>query len=105
MDARLDAPTGGSAFAPGADVRLTATVLTDGAPPVKHVLRVEVFHPDGTPALEYTANHRADQGKLDIVIPLDWNPPAGAWKVVVTDVVSRSHADLRFDVAPAGSPR
>ena len=49
--------------------------------------------------------HRADQGKLDIVIPLDWNPPAGAWKVVVTDVVSRSHADLRFDVAPAGSPR
>ena len=105
VDARLDAPTGGSAFAPGADVRLTATVLTDGAPPVKHVLRVEVFHPDGTPALEYTANHRADQGKLDIVIPLDWNPPAGAWKVVVTDVVSRSHADLRFDVAPAGSPR
>lgn len=96
-------PTG-SGFPGGTDVRVTATVRTSGAPAVRHVLRVEVFQPDNTLALAHTANHRADDGKLEVVIPLALNAAPGSWRVVVTDVVSRCRAETLFDVTPANIP-
>jgi hypothetical protein len=101
LDAAVEPPAGGG-FPAGADVRLTAQVRAEGGQPGLHVFRVEVFHPDGTPAEAYTANHRATDGRLALVIPLDLAPQPGTWKAVVTDVVSRSRAEAPFQVAGGG---
>jgi len=98
LDAVVELPAGVS-FAAGVDVKLKATLQAEGGQPGLHIFRVEVFQPDGSLAEAYTANHRAVDGRLSLMIPLDLAPPPGTWKAVVTDIASRSQAIVPFTVS------
>lgn len=96
---KIDRPQPEFAFPPGSDVRVHAQVLPDSGKPLRHVLRFEVYRPDGQLARAYSANFRADAGALDRTIPLGYNAMPGQWKIVATDIASQVRAVARFEVA------
>lgn len=94
----VDRPNAEFVFSPGADVRVRAAVQPAQAKPVLHVFRVEVYSPSGGLEEAYTANYRGVDGRLDSIIPLGHNAAEGTWRVVVTDVATRTRSAVHFEV-------
>ncbi|MCG3179915.1 MAG: hypothetical protein BIFFINMI_02265 [Phycisphaerae bacterium] len=53
-----------------------------------HVVRVDVYQPDGTWCYWYSDSVVAAGGEARLAIPLAFNDPAGRWKVTVRDTVT-----------------
>ena len=85
-------------FGPGADVKVDAEVKVDSGKPVLHVFRVEVLDPNGEFAEAYSANHRAENGRLNVTVPLGLDPTPGTWKVTFTDIASQMRSAASFEV-------
>jgi hypothetical protein len=83
---------------PGDRVEYSAKVRAGGARPVRHVLRIEVFGPDGKKRPLYSGNvdARAGAGKGRFTLAL--NDQKGRWRVVATDVFSGVKADRTWTV-------
>jgi hypothetical protein len=85
--------TSGDTVKPGTDVPYTVKIIPQGgAKPVLHVVRIEVFRPDGTRFDGFCANLTATKGECSGRLPLALDDPAGKWTVVATDVISGKSA-------------
>jgi len=81
---KVDQPPPGK---PGVDIPITATILAD-AQPGRHVVRLEVSDPAGTPSSTYSYDVEAPNGVARFHIPLALNDPTGVWKIKCTDVAT-----------------
>jgi len=77
---------------PGELVSYRVKVQTGGARPVRHVVKVEVFGPDGKKPL-YCRNLDTQAGIAEGQFRLALNDPAGPWRLVATDVFSAANAE------------
>ena len=82
----------------GDAIAFIANVLTDGPEAGMHILHVELIDPDGEVAEVYAHNARAENGALNVSIPLSFNEKCGQWTIAVTDVASGQNAQATFDV-------
>ena len=88
--------TGGRA--PGEVVKYQAKVAAGRARPVRHVLKVEVFGPDGEKRHLYSGNVDAPAGNVKGSVQLSLNDAKGTWQIVVTDVFSGETAEKSWTV-------
>jgi hypothetical protein len=63
-------------------------IQTSGTDPGLHVVRIELFDPDGKPAKMYALKALAKGGKYTGSIPLGLDDKVGDWKISACDVVS-----------------
>jgi hypothetical protein len=88
---RLSAPAEAKA---GRVLRVEGAIQpAGGVAPELHSVRVEAFRPDGSRFDGFCANLLTDRGGFAHEMPLALDDPAGAWKVVATDVISRRSAE------------
>jgi hypothetical protein len=78
--------------------RLTAKLHLDtgGANPAGRVVRVQWFRPDGTEAMPYRACLTLAGPAAETTVTTALNDPAGAWKVVATDVATGTSGKRGF---------
>lgn len=71
----------------GADAHIAATLKTTGAAPGRHVIRIDVYRPDGRRLwpMYKLETHAAG---ATLTLPIAFNDAPGTWRVVATDVVS-----------------
>jgi hypothetical protein len=87
-----------TAYHPGDEIRYRTTVAVDRGEPGDHVLRLDVYCPDGNPVRHYSNNVLAAGGRYDGAIPLALNDKAGVWRLQVTDVTTNASASTTVDV-------
>ena len=61
----------------------------------RHAIRIEAARPDGTAARFWTQNVLVDRGPVEIVLPVAWNDPTGAWSLTFRDVFGSETAITR----------
>ena len=67
----------------------------------RHVLRLEVFAPDGAAQPALGANIEAVDGAATHALPLALNSAAGTWKITARDVASGATGKALFEVIPS----
>ena len=82
---------------PGVQAPIQAKVIAAGAVG-RHILRMDVYEPDGRLSRAYSANLVAPAGQYAGVIPTALNEKPGRWRVVVRDVITGLKAEGRYDV-------
>jgi hypothetical protein len=98
----LDAP---ATAVPGDVLAYTCGVRdTDGHPRPGHVIRIQVFGPDGKERPYYGAMLSGEHSEQSGRIPLALNDPAGEWKVRATDVISGVAVSASALVSPPALP-
>ena len=70
------------------ELRYEIAVAPSAGDPEDHVLRIEVFGPDGKARDFYAANIFAEKGEAKGAIQIALSDPPGTWKIVARDVVS-----------------
>jgi hypothetical protein len=61
----------------------------------RHAIRIEATRPDGSPARFWKQNVLVDRSVVEIVLPVAWNDPAGAWSLTFRDVFGGETAVTR----------
>ncbi|MFM7519741.1 MAG: hypothetical protein ACKO9B_04635 [Planctomycetota bacterium] len=61
----------------------------------RHAIRIEAVRPDGTAARFWAQNVICDRAPVEIVLPVAWNDPSGAWSVTFRDVFGSETAVTR----------
>jgi hypothetical protein len=61
----------------------------------RHAIRIEAARPDGSPARFWAQNVIVDRAPVEIVLPVAWNDPSGAWIVTFRDVFGSETAVTR----------
>ena len=82
----------------GQTVAYRIGVQAGGDEPGDHIIRVEVYDPQGRLCRHYCRNLSAAGGQGQGQIDLALNEPLGNWKVRATDVVSGTVAETVFEV-------
>ncbi|MHB9026333.1 MAG: beta-galactosidase [Armatimonadota bacterium] len=72
----------------GQEAALEFSIKTDGGAPVKHVVHLDVYQPDGRLNYSYSRNYVFTGGEWTGTLPLALNDPAGRWTIKARDVVS-----------------
>jgi hypothetical protein len=85
-------------YRPGENIRYRASVTVSKGNAADHVLRLEVYHPDGERVPCYSKNVLAVNGRFEDSLPLALNEKAGSWNLKVTDVTTRVSKAVRFQV-------
>jgi hypothetical protein len=85
-------------YRPGEEVKYKAAVAVSKGKAGDHVLRLEVFDPDGRLVPCYTKNVLAASGRYDDSVPLVLNEKAGPWTIKVTDVTTKVSKSAAFEV-------
>jgi hypothetical protein len=98
--ALLDRSSEARVFVQGDTVMVKSRLVPDKGKAGLHVLRFQVFSPDGKECKAYAINLRAEGGVAERSIPLALDEPPGTYRVLVTDIASRVQAAAHFDVAP-----
>ena len=78
-------------------VRL-AVKTAGGGEIARHVLRVDVLWPDGSPRTYYSRNLDTVAGKAEMTIPLALNDARGTWRVRVKDIATGTTTEKTFKV-------
>lgn len=87
------------AAAAGEIARFNVSVAPEAARNETHVLRYRLIDPAGAEAKVYRGVARTDDnGIAAIEIPFALNDPAGAWRIVVTDIASGVEAEAIFEL-------
>jgi hypothetical protein len=73
--------------------------VSDGEP-VKHVVHLDVFRPDGSRYYSYSRNFTFHGGRWPGGVPLALNDPPGRWTIRARDVVSGMTAEATVEVRP-----
>ena len=84
---------------PGAAVTYEAKVDTGSAKPAGHVVKIEVFGPDGKERGAYSRNIGAPEGTGVGEFRLALNDPKGQWRLVASDVFSGAAAEKTWKVS------
>jgi len=79
--------------AQGGRVKCRISLQTEG----RHVVRFEVFNPDGNLVPWYSRNVNLMEEKADAIIPFAQNDPRGKWQFKATDVATGSSAVLFYN--------
>jgi len=82
----------------GRRLNIRAAIKTKGALPGEHVLRVTCFGPRGEPLPHYSRSVFAPAGSGSTWIPLAFNDPPGAYRIVVRDVLSGVESQVSVNV-------
>jgi len=82
----------------GDPVVCQATVKAVGRQPLRHVLKVEVFGPDGGKRPLYSRNIDAPRGVGAHTFWFALNDATGKWRILVTDVFSGAQAEKTWTV-------
>lgn len=61
----------------------------------RHAIRLSATRPDGTAAAFWEQNLIVDRGPVDIMLPVAFNDPPGAWSVTFRDVFGSETAVTR----------
>lgn len=80
----------------GEVVTFSTEVRTEGAPPGRHVLRVDVLNPTGELVPLYCYNLEAPDGKGRGQIFLALNDPPGKWRIMLRDVATGTKSEAGF---------
>jgi len=88
--------TGGSA--PGRAMKYQVKVSAGRARPVRHVIKVEVFGPNGKKQSLYSGNVDTAAGIAKGSVQLALNDAKGTWRIVATDVFSGESAEKTWKV-------
>ena len=83
---------------PGEAVKYQAKVTAGRALPVRHVLKVEAFGPDGEKRHLYSGNVDAPAGSSKGSVQFSLNDAKGRWRIAVTDVFSGETAEKSWTV-------
>ena len=83
---------------PGAVMRYTVNLESDGQKPGLHVFRIEVFGPDGKPRAHYGAKLLAEQGRAEGELRLALNDAPGKWTLRASDIATRRTGACNFQV-------
>lgn len=86
-------------YHPGDKVRYQASVTVSKGTAGDHVLRIEVYNPDGEIVSCYSKNVLAVKGLFEDSLPLALNEKAGSWTLKVTDVTTSMSKSVRFQVS------
>ena len=81
----------------GTDLPLTFRIKTTGTP-VKHVVHLDVWRPDGSYAYALSRNFVFSNGTWNGALPLALNDPPGKWRIVAREVVSGLTSEYRVRV-------
>jgi hypothetical protein len=67
----------------------------------KHLLRMEILNPEGKPLAYYSKNIAAENGNFSIDIVLGLNEPAGAYRMLIRDLITgiTAEAELQKDTS------
>lgn len=71
-------------------------IKTSRAYPGDHVVRIEVYDPQGRLAEHYSSNRLTKAGALTISLPLALNDSIGQWRLKVTEVASGISSEKTF---------
>jgi hypothetical protein len=88
----------------GSDVKLQARIVDASGQPVTAVvpLRLEISDPSGRRA-EFSGNHAAVNGLLDLTLHIASNDAPGTWQVHASELASRQEATAYMRVAAGGN--
>ena len=82
-------------------ITFQATVTNDqNAPGGNHVLRIELYRPDGTLAEHYCKNVTAPAAVYTGSIPLALNETPGIWQLKAIDVISKKETVTPLRIIP-----
>ncbi|HEY3415334.1 MAG TPA: hypothetical protein VGM23_00490, partial [Armatimonadota bacterium] len=82
----------------GQGVPLEFSLKVSNGTPVKHVVHLDVYKPDGSYHYSYSRNFVFTHGKWTGVLPLALNDPSGRWTVKAREVVSGLTAEATVQV-------
>lgn len=92
-----DVEMNSDSIAPGKEVKVKVGIKGDGELG-DHVLRVEIFYPDGKLYAPYCRNLLACGGKAEFSFNTALNDPAGKYKLVVKDVTTGQKSERAFSI-------
>ena len=84
----------------GQELPLEFRLHLDGGAPVKHVVHLDVYGPDGTRHYSYSRNFAFQTGRWTGGVPLALNDPPGKWTLRARDVTSGLTAQVVAEVRP-----
>ena len=93
--------TGPARATAGETLSFELALETAGGGAGRHVLRLEVFAPDGAAQAALDANVEAAEGAATHTLPLALNSVAGTWKITARDVASGATGTALFEVIPS----
>ena len=93
--------TGPARATAGETLSFELALETAGGGAGRHVLRLEVFAPDGAAQAALDANVEAAEGAATHTLPLALNSVAGTWKITARDVASGATGAALFEVIPS----
>jgi hypothetical protein len=76
-------------YRPGETVQCQVSVIPKSGQPGDHVVRLEVYGPDGALVRHYSRNLLAVQGRSTLNLPLACNETPGQWKMKIIEVTSK----------------
>ena len=94
----ITAGTDKSVYEPGEAVEITAALENAAGTIGRHVVRIDLFDPDGNVVPHYSQSVDAKDGGATGTIQLALNEILGAWTIRVKDVVSGVTASAEFKV-------
>ena len=84
----------------GQELPLDFRLLVSHGQPVKHVVHLDVYRPDGSRHYSYSRNFAFQAGRWTGGVPLALNDPAGKWTIRARDVTSGMTAETVAEVRP-----
>lgn len=82
----------------GKQLPLDFALQVTGGQPVRHVVHLDVYQPDGTRNYSLSRNFVCNAGRWTGALPLALNDPAGPWTVRAREVVSGLTAEAQVQV-------
>lgn len=86
---------------PGNRINLAVQILTEGRPPGKHLVLIQLRPLGGAPIPYYDKTFVCDEGRGTAFIPLALDEPQGFYKVVVRDMLTGTESEWPVEVASA----
>ena len=84
----------------GRELPLDFRLHVSSGEPVKHVVHLDVYRPDGSRHYSYSRNFAFRAGRWTGGVPLALNDPAGKWMIRARDVTSGMTAETAAEVQP-----
>lgn len=81
-------------------VRDLEVSLRYGRCPDRHMIRVDVFDPEGRACSHFRRFVWMNRGRGRVVLPLALNETSGSYRVVATDILTRVCAESAFSCVP-----
>jgi hypothetical protein len=82
----------------GQDLPLELTMRVTGGQPVRHVVHLDVYHPDGTRNYSLSRNFVFRASRWSGTLPLALNDPEGQWTVRAREVCSGLTSEVKVEV-------